>query len=190
MADPVFKKDKVFQELNLRDMFGVDFKDLPELREAIGQAAIEKILARTEKGQFRPGERPSAKAFSYSDSYAKSLAFKAAGKSKGDVNMKLDGDMLGTLDIIEVSANKVTIGWDDELQAAKAYNHNTGDTVPKRPFFGLSKSELKALEVEFRDEVKAAAKDLRKNGRDEETDKFMRIINKLADRASDDDGED
>lgn len=185
MAEPVFKKDKVYQRFNLKELFGVDFADMPELKQAIGQAAIEKILERTAGGDWRPGARPSARAGKYSDAYANSLAFKAAGKSKSKVDMKLWGDMLGTLDVIDTDRNTVTIGWDDEQQAAKAYNHNTGDTLPKRPFFGLSASEVKELEIKFRDEIKAARLELKTNGRDAYTEKAMSILEKLTNKGND-----
>lgn len=188
MADPVFKKDRVYQRFNLKEIFGVDFADMPELKQALGQAAIEKILSRTAEGSWRPGSRPSTKANRYSESYTNSLTFKAAGKSKDRVDLKLWGDMLGTLDILETDRNTVTIGWGDELQAAKAYNHNTGDTLPKRPFFGLSASEVKALKREYADAVRAAKEDLKKNGRDAYTERAMAIIDRLSKQA--DDGED
>jgi phage gpG-like protein len=183
--DPVFKKDKVYQRFNLKEMFGVDMADFPEIKEAIGQAIIEKILARTAKGEGIGG-----KAFAerkYSPDYEKSLAFKAAGKRKGQKpDMKLTGDMLDLLDIIEQGKNTITVGWDDELQSAKAYNHNTGDTVPERPFFGLSKSEQKEIARMFKAEVKEAVQILKKEGRDPYTEKIMALIDKVKDELGDD----
>jgi hypothetical protein len=187
MADPVFKKDKVYQKFNLKELFGVDLSKTPELRQAIGQAIIEKILKRTADGEWRPGSRPSSKAGSYSESYANSIAFKAAGKSKGKVDMKLFGDMLGTLDIIDETSNTIEIGWDDELQAAKAYNHNVGDTLPKRPFFGLSPKEIAEIKRTFSSDVKAAVKELKTNGRDAYTEFAMDLLRKVQ---GEDDGED
>jgi hypothetical protein len=177
--DPVFKKDKVYQRFNLKEMFGVDVGEFPEIKEAIGQAIIEKILARTAKGEGIGG-----KAFEhnkYSDAYEKSLAFKAAGKRKGQKpDMRLTGDMLDTLDIIELGKNTISVGWDDDLQAAKAYNHNTGDTIKTpRPFFGLSKSEQKEIARMFKAEVKEAVSILKKEGRDPYTEKIMGLIEKV-----------
>jgi hypothetical protein len=137
MADPVIKKSGVYQKFNLKEMFGVDVSRSPELKKAIGQAIIEHIVKRTEDGMGRDGKALKSP---YSDSYSESLPFKAAGKSKRNVNMTLNGDMMGLLDIIDESANTITIGWEDETEILKAYNHNVGDTLPRRPFFGLKSS--------------------------------------------------
>jgi len=184
--DPVFKKDAVYQKFNLKEIFGVDFSDKRELKEAIGQAIIERIIERTESGEFRPGAKPSAKADRYSESYAESVNFKAAGKSKNKVNMSLNGDMLGLMDIVDQTSNTITIGWDDETENAKAYNHNVGDTVPKRPFFGLSSSEITKLKQEFKPAIQEAVREIKKHGGDKE-DMFSSLALKILDRIKGDD---
>lgn len=173
MADPVFKKDRVYQRFNLKEIFGVDFSDKPDLKEAIAQVIIEKIKTRTEDGLAIGGKRELQSP--YSDEYSKSLSFKAAGKSKRKVNMKLTGDMLGLLDMIKETSNTIEIGWDDD-QAPKAYNHNVGDTVPKRPFFGLSATEIAALKKEFGSEVKEAARSYKKDGGDGFAERALAIV--------------
>lgn len=97
--------------------------------------------------------KPFAK---YSPNYIKSAPFKAFDKSKGEVNLELSGDMLGLMDIVGESRNSVTIGWGDEDQIPKAFNHITGDTVKKRDFFGLTKEDLDSLKSEFLPKVKDA----------------------------------
>lgn len=176
MADPVFKKDKVSQRFNLKEIFGVDFSNKPELKEALAQAIIEKIKTRTENGLAIGGKRELKKP--YSDAYADSIPFKAAGKSKNNVNMTLTGDMLGLLDVIKESSNTIEIGWDND-QAPKAYNHNVGDTVPKRPFFGLNKSEIADLKKEFGREVKQAARTLQDEGRDAFTERALALLERV-----------
>lgn len=184
MADPQFKKDKVSQKFNLQEMFGVSFKDAPELRASIGQAIINKIIERTEAGAGIGG-RPFSFG-KYSDEYSESVEFKAAGKDQHEVNMSLTGDMLGLMDVINETSNTIEIGWLDDTQNAKAFNHNTGDTVPKRPFFGLSRSEVKELVAEFKPEVRDAIKTLKNEGRDEYTEKALRFLDRLE---GEDDGE-
>lgn len=176
MSKPVYRKDAVYQTFNLKEMFGVDLKDMPEIREAIGQAIVEKIVARTESGKAIGGNRDLAP---YSEAYAKSLAFKAAGKSKSKVNMTQTGDMLGLMDIIEQSRNTVTVGWDDETENAKAYNHNTGDTVRKRQFFGLSKAEIKDIIRQFKPEVQLARREMKEHGKHADTEAALRIIEQI-----------
>jgi len=41
--------------------------------------------------------------------------------------------------------DKLTFGIENEDEAKKSYNHNTGDTLPKRTFFGLTKQEQKQI---------------------------------------------
>lgn len=178
MADPVIKKSGVYQRFNLKEMFGVDVSKTPELRKAIGQAIIDHILERTENGKAIGGNVDLKSP--YSDEYAKSVGFKAAGKSKGDVNMTLNGDMLGLMDIIDESPNTITIGWVDEKENLKAYNHNVGDTVPKRPFFGLNKSEIRAIAKKFKPEVEEVVQEQRRGTpRDEFTERALKFLDDL-----------
>jgi len=150
-------QSEVSQTLDLNDLFGANFSGNSGLAQAIGQAMIDKIIERTSSGKGLDGVKLKSP---YSKMYAESLEFKAFGKSKNKVNMELTGQMLGTLDVVGNDAGKVTIGWIDDNENAKAYNHNVGDTVPKRPFFGLSKSELDDIKLEFIDRVKSETKSL------------------------------
>lgn len=161
MSKPKFTKNKVTQTINLEEAFGISFKGKRSLREAIGGAIIERIQTRTSAGTSmtfsadgagRTGRLKSP----YSKSYAKSDEFKAFGKSKGKVNMTLTGDMLNLMDITKQTGNSITIGWDDTEENNKAFNHSVGDTVPKRPFFGVSKGELKAIKKDFSKDIKSA----------------------------------
>ena len=163
MAAPTFKKSKVEQTINLEETFGVSFKNLRSLREAIGEAILQKIRTRTEAGTSmsfsatgagREGRLKSP----YSKEYKNSLDFKAFGKSPGKINMTLTGDMLGLMDVKKQTGESITIGWDEKDENAKAFNHSIGDTVPRRPFFGISKSELSNIKKEFGSEIRAAVK--------------------------------
>lgn len=142
-------ESEVSQKINLKDLFGVSLINQSALVQAIGQAAIDKIVKRTEDGVDVNG----ASLKKYAKSYIESDDFKAWGKSAGEVNMTLSGQMLGTLDVLASDGNSVTIGWSGGSESAKAYNHNVGDTVTKRPFFGLSASDLDELKQQFQDEI-------------------------------------
>lgn len=91
----------------------------------------------------------------YSDKYADSLDFKAAGKLKRKVNMTLTGDMLASIQVEDRPGNKIAIVIDGEEEILKAYNHIIGDTVPKRPFFGVSKTDVKEVIRDFSDEIQS-----------------------------------
>lgn len=169
MSSPIFKKRKVEQTINLQETFGVSFKGMRSLREALGEAILTKIRKRSESGKgmsFR-GDRgtPVTLKKPYSKEYSKSLDFKAFGKSRGKVNMTLTGDMLGLMDIKKQTGESITIGWDEQDENAKAYNHSVGDTVPRRPFFGVSKKELAEIKKDFSSEIKSAIRTRNEEGR-------------------------
>lgn len=153
MAKPKVTLEEVSQEIDLNKLFGSDISEDEQLVLKIGQKIIDYMEERVDDGL---GYGRTKLKSPYSDAYANSLNFKAAGKSKTDVNMKLSGDMMASIDIIEVNGSKVTIGIDDPDQVPKAFNHQTGDTVPRRPFFGVTNEELKQYVLsEFKDEIKA-----------------------------------
>ena len=148
-------QEKLSQTINLKEVFGQSFSGQKALKEAIAQALIDKIVERTESGIAVTGKKLKAP---YSKAYTKTLEFKAAGKRKNKVNMTLTGDMLRSIDVIGDSANTITIGIDEEDEAAKAFNHQVGDTVPKRPFFGLTNKDVDAVKKEFKADLDKAFK--------------------------------
>lgn len=154
MAKPykeVISESKMELEVDLDELFGTKVPNDQALREQIGQAIIDKIVERTQSGTGVNG-----RAFKpYSESYKKSSSFDVFGKSD-DVNLTLTGDMLGTLDIKAQSRGAIRIGWRDETQNAKAFNHHTGDTLPRRPFFGLMDKEIKEIQQEFKPRIEEA----------------------------------
>ena len=167
------------------EVFGVDFSGARSLREAIGEAILARIRARTEAGDgmsfdaMGRGRQIKLKS-PYSKSYIDSLDFKAFGKKPSQVNMKLTGDMLGLMDIKRQSSNSITIGWTDATENAKAYNHSVGDTVPRRPFFGVSKSELQDIKREFKSEIKEAIRTKDSEGRKAFEEKVASLIDDLS----------
>lgn len=142
-------ESEVSQTVDLNKLFGVDVSNDPGLAQSFGQAMIDEILDRTEDNVGVNG-RPLK---DYSEEYIDSKTFKRRFKSPGDVNMKLRGTMLGTLTVKDDGGGKVTIGWNDSTENAKAYNHHTGDTLPRRPFFGVNQSELRNLREEFKPDI-------------------------------------
>jgi hypothetical protein len=132
------------QTFYLTDMFGEgEFNE--SFKNSLGQAIIDRIRDRTaaNKSVYGVGLKD------YSTDYIKSAAFEQYGKSANDINMTLTGSMLESLDIIESTENTITIGFLDDTNEAKAANHNVGNTVPKRPFFGINATETQELIDEF-----------------------------------------
>lgn len=160
--------------MDLKELFGVPLTGSEALKQKIGQAMIDKIIQRTESHKDVNGSKFAA----YSKEYVDSLQFKAFDKTKSDINMKLTGQMLSTLDITADKGSKITIGWDDEQENAKAYNHNVGDTVTKREFFGLTDQELQEIKAEFKDDVKSAAGEPLQSEKNQVLSGVIRSINK------------
>lgn len=152
MDAPKATLEKLSQTINLNEVIGSDISGDEKLVSKIGQAIIDYMDTRVEDGLGLGRKKLKSP---YSKDYSESLNFKAAGKSKGHVNMRLSGDMMASVDILETIGSKVTIGIEGD-QAPKAFNHQTGDTLPKREFFGVTKDEIKKYILdEFKDEIKA-----------------------------------
>ena len=129
-------KSQVSQTINIRKILGRSPTEAE--KQSIGQALIDRIIDRTESGKGLNGKNLKSP---YSDAYADSLDFKAFGKSKNKVNMTLTGDMLASIDILSSTRDTITIGIEGD-EAPKAFNHQTGDTVPKRRFFGVTRKDI------------------------------------------------
>jgi hypothetical protein len=177
MAEPKVSKKNIYQKINLKELFGVDFGNDTDLKEYVGQLIIEKIRQRTEAGVDIDGDAFKA----YSKKYIESLPFKAFGKDDGAVNMTLSGDMLGLMDIIDSTRNVITIGWSDETNKLKAANHNGGYTLPKRTFFGVTEKELKAIVNETEDDIKEALNIKKTEGDTAYQEKLSDLIGNLKD---------
>lgn len=143
-------EDNVELRVNLSEVFDVAFPPIERLKQRIGQELIDIIEQRTLSGKSRSG-KPFKK---YSNEYSSSLPFRAFGKSKGRVNMKLEGDMLGSMDIKSSNGDEIVLGWQDDTNNKKAFNHVTGDTVPRRDFFWITQKELDQVRSNFGDRVK------------------------------------
>jgi len=182
MAAPKISKNNVEQTIDLKELFGVSFNNAPALKEAIGQKIIDRIVSRTQSGMgisFNDSGKANTLKLKapYSKAYVNSDEFKAHGKSKGDVNLTLSGDMLGLLDIKNQTGDTITIGWNKgDGQDPKAFNHITGDTVPKRPFFGISKTELLKIKADMSSEVKDALKIKQSEGKSAFNDFVLGLI--------------
>lgn len=117
-----------------------------DVKEAIAVEIISAIRKRTLKNKDVNGDTFPA----YSKEYVKSVDFKAAGKSKGDINLTLSGDMLASIELLETKKNKVRIGFEDGTKENAKADGNIRGTYGKpkpnkaksRPFLGLSDEDL------------------------------------------------
>jgi len=145
--------------VNLKELFGTSLPKDPKLRDAIAQSIIDKIVNRTTKDNTGWDGREFK---GYSKSYKKSDNFGIFGKSANKVNLTLTGDMLGNMDVSESNTDAIEIKI-DRSDAPKAFNHITGDTLPKRDFFGLSKSEMREIRSTFKEAVEAESRSARQD---------------------------
>lgn len=142
-------KSDVSQTINLEELLGVSFRGKKDLRLAIAQAVIDAIVERTEKGKDISGNEFAK----YSKDYKASTTFKLL-KDSTKPNMTLTGAMLASIDVLGDGPNTIRIGYRDNEETLKAFNHNTGDTVPARKFFGMTQKQVKELiSSEFKDEI-------------------------------------
>jgi hypothetical protein len=123
----VISKDETSFELDLGEILG----DLPRSRRKEALTDVGEFLVESVLDYLGQGKSPVSGVRSF-----KQLNKSYAEKEKeGDrlPNLDLHGDMLNAL-TFKVKGSKVIIGIFDEDQAIKSYNHNVGDTLPKRQF--------------------------------------------------------
>lgn len=117
-----------------------DLAEIDSIRDSFAQDVIDHIVQRSQSGKSI-NNRGFKK---YDEDYVESDTFRAYGKST-DVNMTLTGQMLDSVDVLESGGTSFKIGINDPSQAPKAYNHQVGDTLPKREWFGVRDAELQSL---------------------------------------------
>ena len=146
---------EVSQAIDIETEFGVDLSDFPLLRKKIGQAMVDRIIDRNEKEnvnlwgtKFKP----------YDEKYIKSDAFKDFGKSASKVDMTLTGKMLEAVDFKD--GKHVIQLFVKKKETPKAYNHQVGDTVPPRSWFGMAKSDYEKIKKKFKSDLDKAKEDL------------------------------
>lgn len=129
---PKFSLREIIQEIDLDEVTGRTLSDVE--KRIFMDDAINLIIERTQSGVDING-RPFKQ---YSKDYAKEK-----GVSRGDVDLTLTSSMLAAISGTE-TGNGVSLFIDDS-EVPKAYNHNVGDTLPKRTFFGLTTKEIEEL---------------------------------------------
>lgn len=149
MADPMrITKTRVTQTLDLSEIVGKDISGNSSLVKKLAQGILDYMVQRSSDGLGLGRKELKSP---YTDSYAESGPFKAAGKSKSQVNMRLSSDMIRSMDLLEEEGSVITYGIDNPDEAIKAYAHQTGfkghPTIPngkyKREWFGVTKEEIK-----------------------------------------------
>lgn len=129
---PKYSLSEVSQEINLGEILGRTPTDV-EARQFIDEA-INLMIERTQSGEDINGRRFKQ----YSKEYAE-----LKGVSRNDVDLTFMGDMLAGING-ELERGNIKLFMEED-QVPKAFNHCTGDTLPKRVFFGLTESEIESI---------------------------------------------
>lgn len=111
----------------------------PDFKSAFGREVVKEIVNNTLQGRMANGKKLTGKDAKYSQSYKDSLEFKIYKSGTSQVNLKLTGEMLASVDS-KNGTDKVTIFLRDKLNKDKAHGHMTGfngKTNKRRIFLGL-----------------------------------------------------
>lgn len=146
---PKYKLNEVSQRFNLKDLLGREPTDRE--KDLFVENAIQYIQDRTQSGQDING--------SSFTSYTKEYAEKK-GVSRSDVDLTLMGNMLDSIRKENQRKNLVKVLIDEGDEVLKAYNHNVGDTLPRRTFFGLNEDEAKEIAQNIKQEQRRTIGDL------------------------------
>jgi hypothetical protein len=127
----------------------------PNQRKKIAAELIDVMITRSEQGMgvYGSGKNLTKRKFpKYSKMYIESLDFKIAGKSPGSVNLKLSGDMLAAIDLLEDRETKLVIGFEEGSEENSRADGNIrgaygGSPNPRkaRPFLGVTAEELESV---------------------------------------------
>ena len=153
------EKNKISYTVNLS-------KELDELEitgnlrkkaaQAAGEVALSSILEATEQETSPVSRMRGFKALS--DTYKKFKRKKGKGTK---ANLRLQEDMLPSMDII-ADKESFTIKITAPTEKKKAYNHNVGDTLPRRQFLPdddegqTLKPEIRKAYLKILEEYKSA----------------------------------
>lgn len=124
---PKYSKSEVSQRFNLKELLGYEPTEVQ--KKLFYELAVDAMAQRTLNGDDINGSSFTP----YSEDYAKKK-----GVSKESVDLVLSGEMLSSFEDAQTQKNIVKIKIAEGENTLKAYNHNVGDTLPKRQFFGLN----------------------------------------------------
>lgn len=170
-------KNEVSQTLDASKVLGVDLSNNPRIVDEFGQAVLDRIVTRTTEEQKDVSGKKFAR---YSKEYVDSEDFAEYGKSQGEINLELTGDMMNSLDFTK-SGTEITVQVPSD-QAGKAFGNISGKrgkinkSINPRDWFGVSAKDLKEIKSQFRDDIARIKEDDRPSEREVlalETSRFV-----------------
>lgn len=123
------RKNKISYTLDLKEeLDNLKPSQRKTAAEAVGLYLLDSIV------QELDAERSPVDGGSYKKGLSKKYKEKKRAAGKGTkADLQLDGDMLGNVSI-KATKNSVTLQITNNTEKKKAFNHNTGDTLPARQF--------------------------------------------------------
>lgn len=135
MSSPKYSKSEVSQKFNLKTLLGYEPSEAQ--KELFFNLAVDKMVQRTSNGRDIDGNKFEK----YSEAYAEKK-----GVSRSSVDLILSGDMLSSFEDSSESKNVLKIKVSEGKETLKSYNHNVGDTLPERRYFGFNdESALRSI---------------------------------------------
>ena len=134
-------KKETSQTFDMVELFG---RPVPRsIAKEFGNRVEELIIKRSQDGKNIRGDEFTP----YSKKYAEEK-----GVDPGDVDMTLFGDMLGGIKNTAKKDGTVKVEVTGRVNKLKSFNHNTGDTLPKREWFGIkiTDPELKKIVTDLK----------------------------------------
>jgi hypothetical protein len=133
--EPKYSKREVSQKFNLKELLG--YEPTEEQKKLFYELAVDKMVNRTADGKDINGQKFTR----YSEKYAKKK-----GVSRDSVDLILSGDMLSSFEDSRERKNIIKIKVEEGKETLKSYNHNVGDTLPERTYFGFNNDkDLKSV---------------------------------------------
>lgn len=129
ITKPKYSKGEVSQKFNLKELLGYTPSD--KQKEMFFNLTVDKIVQRTADGKDIDGKKFTK--------YSKDYAAKK-GVPRTAVDLIDEGKMLGANQSTGKQKNIVKIQVRPGKETLKSFNHNVGDTLPTRNYFGI-KSE-------------------------------------------------
>ena len=145
VSDPKYTKSEVSQKFNLKKLLG--YEPTEDQKQLFYELVVDRIVSRTTDGKDIEGKKFTP----YSENYAEKK-----GVSRNSVDLVLNGDMLNAFEDSIERKNIIKVAVSDGTETLKSYNHNVGDTLPRRTYFGVIKeNEINAIRREV-DSVKGS----------------------------------
>jgi hypothetical protein len=138
-GDKKVSLQQISQEIDIKEYLGE--KPTPEQKRIFAEIARDVIENRTLDGVDINGKKFKK----YSKEYAE---LKGVGRSAVDLFLK--GDMLSSIGRrkSKEKTNTVFLQMKKGLETKKSFNHDTGDNLPRREFFGITEMEAKKIASE------------------------------------------